>query len=340
MYSILNKIEKYAANYGVPFKSIYVSSSYFPEYFNRIVLRELNKKTGYGELRKNISEYIIDFSNDGKIRLMTYAYNGLTRVVIFPTGESIDYKVMGMKLSESDILEEVENLEKEAMSEIINIIRVKGLTGRINISSNSLDSELDRCANMCINYIDYYNKYYQNMLKDEICEEKSMIKFCQPVTSTIIRSIRVVNGVSCTERVNSILPVDERKQILESYDYLYSGYAYSKCNRDIEYLNYLYDLGDNKYALVMEPYSGNSATKIRIINEEEMSREMFENLTRDSLNLSFEELCRRKDIVRLYHSTMDNFDNKLSLVLKGVVKSNNTSNDRLILEKVKKGMSL
>jgi len=73
----------------------------------------------------------------------------------------------------------------------------------------------------------------------------------------------------------------------------------------------------------MEPYSGNSATKVLIIESTSIDRQYFEILVKETLGLSFNELCKRKNIIRLYHSTIDNYEDKLSVIIKGVSKDDN-----------------
>ena len=104
-------------------------------------------------------------------------------------------------------------------------------------------------------------------------------------SSGIIRNNNT-DSTGTRERVNSILPLDDRVNILESYNYMYVGYAFSngydtnnQRGRELQYLNYLYNLGNNKYALVMEPYSGTSHTKIMIFESmEEITKDMFSKI--------------------------------------------------------------
>ena len=132
------------------------------------------------------------------------------------------------------------------------------------------------------------------------------------------------NGNGTRERVNSILPLDDRVKILELYDYMYVGYATSNDaenddskNREIAYLNYLYNLGNNKYALVMEPYSGTSYTKILIFESlEEVTKEMFTKLVKDTLELSYDEVSNRSNIIRTNHTTIETFGSLLQYVVK------------------------
>ena len=321
MYSILKRVEQYVRDFGMPYKKVLISSSYFPENFNRVVLEELNKELPLGKREDYIKEYILSLEEDDELKLLTYASNNKTRLIISPEDRNFNYQLAGKKLSEYAVIEGIKKREKQAINDLVCISKAKGLGRRINIDLMPLDTELKQSAKLCIAYIDYLNKYYQEMLKSNSDREKSMIRFTEPETSTVIRRTKI-NSNGTVERVNSILSVDERIGVLEGYDYLYSGYAYSKNSNDIEYVNYLYDIGNNKYALVMEPYNGTKATKVQIIySTDAIDMEYFNMLVRTTLNLPFSILCKRDDILRLYHSTMDSFENKLAVILTGVGKT-------------------
>ena len=49
MYSILKRVEQYVRDFGMPYKKVLISSSYFPENFNRVMLEELNKELPLGK---------------------------------------------------------------------------------------------------------------------------------------------------------------------------------------------------------------------------------------------------------------------------------------------------
>ena len=142
-------------------------------------------------------------------------------------------------------------------------------------------------------------------------------------SSGIIRNNNT-NSTGTRERVNSILPLDDRVNILESYNYMYVGYAFSngydtnnQRGRELQYLNYLYNLGNNKYALVMEPYSGTSHTKIMIFESmEEITKDMFSKIVKDVLELSSGEISLRGNIIRTNHTTMDTFGSLIGYVVK------------------------
>ncbi len=321
MYSILKRVEQYVRDFGMPYKKVLISSSYFPENFNRVVLEELNKELQLGKREDYIKEYILSLEEDDELKLLTYASNNKTRLIISPEDRNFNYQLAGKKISEYAIIEEIQRREKQAVNDLVCIAKAKGLGSRINIDLMSLDIELRQSAKLCIAYIDYLNKYYQEMLKSNNEKEKLMIKFTEPESSTVIRRTRI-GDKGTPERVNSILSVDERIRALEAYDYLYSGYGYSKSSKEIEYINYLYDIGDNRYALIMEPYNGTKATKVQIIcSTDTIDMKCFDELVKTTLSLPFSAICKRNDIMRFYHLTMESFENNLASIIIGKSKT-------------------
>lgn len=67
----------------------------------------------------------------------------------------------------------------------------------------------------------------------------------------------------------------------------------------------------------MEPYSGTSYTKIMIFESmEEITKDMFTNLVKDTLELSSSEISLRGNIIRTNHTTMDTFGSLIGYVVK------------------------
>ena len=59
MYSVLKKVDLYAQNFGMPYRELVVSSSYFPEYFNKIACEHLNRAIDCDRKIGKIDEYTI-----------------------------------------------------------------------------------------------------------------------------------------------------------------------------------------------------------------------------------------------------------------------------------------
>ncbi|MBQ2873061.1 MAG: hypothetical protein IJE89_03570 [Bacilli bacterium] len=332
MYSFLEEINNYVLDNGIPFKNISISSSYFPDFFNRAMLRELRNAAGGKWVDYEIENYELVFE-ENRLQLVARSKNKHTVLVIFNKNLWFSIKEPSKKLFETNITTLAMYLERKEFDEIKKYIDSKGLTGRYNLEHVNIEESLKETALKCIDYISYLNKFYMKQLEDNEKEEREKkmvsLNFNSPeVSASAPRNYEKLGGIS-RERVNSILPLDERVKVLESYDYMYVGYATSNDadkdenkNKEIAYLNYLYSLGHNKYALVMEPYSGTSYTKIMIFeNEEQITKEMFSKLVKDTLELSYDELNSRSNIIKTNHTTIDTFGN----LLEYIVKNSNTT---------------
>ena len=77
----------------------------------------------------------------------------------------------------------------------------------------------------------------------------------------------------------------------------------------------------------MEPYSGMSLTKaVYFKSNDGVDEAQFNCIVKSVLELPYDKVTKDKGIIGLYHSTMDSFDNKLSVLVTGKTKSDvNTS---------------
>lgn len=332
MYSFIQEINNYICENGIPFKSISISSSYFPKYFNAAMLRELRiavggKPVGGRFVDNEIENYELVYENN-ILQLVARSKNGHTVLVIFNKDLWFSYNKPSKKLFETNVTSLARYLENKEFEEIKRYIDSKGLAGRYTLEPTNFEDSMKESAKKCIDYIAYLNDIYLTGLEENAKEERDSktvsLSFCSPDVSTGVARNHDKTGGTSRERVNSILPLDDRVKILESYDYMYVGYAFSndfdtnnKKGRELEYLNYLYSLGHNKYALVMEPYSGTSYTKIMIFESlEDVTKDMFSKLVKDTLELSYGDISLRSDIIRTGHTTIDIFGSLIGYVVK------------------------
>ena len=327
MYSFIGEINNYICENGIPFKNISISSSYFPKFFNAAMLRELRFATGKSFVDKEIDIYELVYENN-ILQLVAKSKNNHTVLVIFNKDLWFSYNKPSKKLFETNITSLAKYLEKKEFDEIRSYIDSKGLTGRYVLEPTDFDESMRECSKKCIEYIAYLNEMYLTQLEEKVKEERDSktvsLSFNSPDISTNFAKNYEKKSAGTRERVNSILPLDDRIRVLESYDYMYVGYAFSndsdesfKKDRELEYLNYLYDLGHNKYALVMEPYSGTSHTKIMIFESlEVVTKEMFSKLVKDTLELSSSDIGLRSNVIRTNHTTMETFESLIGYVVK------------------------
>ena len=171
---------------------------------------------------------------------------------------------------------------------------------------------------MCCSYIEYLNDVYRKMLKEEKEGKYLEIIYEQPESSTLIRKTNNFSGMGSRERVNALLPIDDRKQILESYEYIYTGYAYSSSNKQIDYLCYLYNISSNQYALIMEPLSGNIYTKTFIFESNNMiTEEEFTKIIQERLSLSYEDNLCDNQILMTKHTSLELFESTIENIVLG-----------------------
>ena len=71
----------------------------------------------------------------------------------------------------------------------------------------------------------------------------------------------------------------------------------------------------------MEPYSGMSLTRaVYFKSNNGVDEAQFNGIVKSVLELPYAEVTNDKGIIGLYHSTMDSFDNKLSVLVTGKTK--------------------
>ena len=121
--------------------------------------------------------------------------------------------------------------------------------------------------------------------------------------------------------------------MLDSYPYVFKEYAYTSTNDEITYMNYLYMLDDNLYALVLEPINGTKYTKIVIFDDtHEISRDEFKDYIKYYLELTELEFLDESNVVRSGHTSLDVFKDKMDLVIIG---SSNLVSNSYFKKKVK-----
>lgn len=338
-YSLLERIDMYAQDCGFPFNSIYISSTYFPESFNRVVLRELDELlVGMNQNpEKFIDNYIFTYDGTDKLKMIVCGRNSKIRLVIFPKDCPYEMTV-GKRMSEYEIYDMVNDYEYANLLQLRKISKSMGVGNAINMEIVPLSKRMKESTKMCLSYIDFWNKRYQVEQKEE--RMASMIHYTKPESVGEVRTIGGygIGTVRNYERVNGILSAKVREDILSSYDYMYKGYSYTDSSLEITHMNYMYQIGQYCYALVIEPYSGEGITRTYLRRTKApMTQKSFEELVRYVLSIPYKELLRRDNIIITYHTSLESFDENLSIILRGVSKYNLQNNNSLkIRQKVNK----
>ena len=312
----LKKIDNYIKENGIPFKSIYISTNYFPKSFNDAIFNKILRIKDIDRDEK-IENYEL-YYNDGILQLIARDTRDKATLVIYDRDMGYSYTYPCYKMREEEIVDKAIYLESKVGREVLSLIREVGLSDRCNFSIFSIYDTLDKVALECCSYIEYLNNLYQDMLKEEAGLKYLEIKYQQPEVSTMIKKGYNLTGLGTKERANALLPIDDRKNVLESYDYIYSGYAYSSSNKKIEYLCYLYNIDVNQYAVIMEPMSGLGYTKTYIFNyDEDISSELFIKMVSDKLSLSYEDSLDDGQIVMTKHTSYDLFTSTVENIVLG-----------------------
>jgi len=120
---------------------------------------------------------------------------------------------------------------------------------------------------------------------------------------------------SSKERKYEVISMDERRKVLESYDYEYFGIATASNKMKKDYYCYLYKDYEGRNILVLEPYCGTKYTKVVYLDTKDLSKEEFREICTKVLELSNDETFNYGNIIRLGHTTLDVFTSKLCFIL-------------------------
>lgn len=345
MYSILNEIDKYVKENGIPFKDIIISPEYLPKHINQVILDKIREIRGT-RYDFATSDYRISYDKFGHLYVMVHDILGRNNLCISNHRIDLDGEYFVSFISEEELIKEACMLkqmdqERKAIREMIHktykdismIDKVKLENNIINTLAkdrlNKLDNngsllissymdELVKSTNLITNYIAYLNEFYMEELKQkEDAMKMDGILYTEPDSDTIGRNSTGNLYKGAHERVNDVMPAEDRISSLEGYSYIYREFAYSKHKDQIDYMSYLYQNND-KYILVMEPYNGIKHTKIVILNaNREISKDEFKEMVRYYLELSYKETLAEKTVIRCYHTTIDKYINDLSYAITG-----------------------
>lgn len=351
MYSMLEKIDKHIREKGIAFNSITFNYSYLSDSLNQAILNEIrniqSQDSYKGKFDFGCEYYTLTYDNNDNLCLLATCHKNKDKIAIVQEGTVLNIGYPLMVISEDKLI------KKACAIEYIRptIEKIKDRFDKENVSNNLLDRvkynyySMDTLVNLIIDdknlnlfekvnykeimeditkkiidYIDYLNDIYQSELKDD---EKELlmegISYIEPDADHIIRKNNGLSSSNNGERINMVISANDRMELLNSYPYLYREYAYSNNSKEINYLNYLYNLGNGKYVLIMEPYSGIKYTKIAIIDrEDEITKEDFISLVRYYLQLSHLQINDDKSVIRCGHTSFETFKNVIQYSVVGV----------------------
>ena len=341
MFSFLTEIDKYIKKNNIPLKRLEFSYTYLPDYINQAILNEMRKVTKHFEFGTPSYELIYD--NNHNLCLLVKDING-ENTTIFANNEikpSFNYRTINR--SEKDLIKnacalkyfeerrqkirklieekysdypklEKNKCEYRLMQELIKKHCYKNqrfydiITNKTDYETPLMDS-----VEKITSYIDYL--YDISKIKKIELPKKEVnngICYHEPEKELTFRKSPVYTFGPSRERINEVITTDLRFQVLESFPYLHRNYAYDNFNKEINYMAYMYHIGENKYIIIMEPYNGTKYTKIVGINDDkEMTKEKFNNYVKYYLELSKRKSLDDDKIVRISHTSLSQYEKKI-----------------------------
>lgn len=341
MKSFLNRVDKYIKENGIPFKTFEISYTYLPKYIDYAITCMMRETQPIRYEIAGCEKYIIGYDDNDNIYLKGIGSDGRTTIVVYSEYVYSNYNlshVHGSKVSESDlyrkacILKIRENLREKIdkkfpnmskfdrikqVFEIMNEINQEDIKMLYNIEDEEIDKELDKSVDKIINYIDYVNKSYDEDIQAYLEEKIIEIKYNKPDSDTVIRKTRE-NTNQVKDRVNAIIPKNERLKVLSDYSPIHFGIAYSSNSKNSDYYCFLYYDYEKRPILVLESSSGTNYTKVFLLdNEIFYDEESFAEICKKYLELSNDEALKTGKIIRFKHCNIEKYDRNLDLVING-----------------------
>lgn len=344
MDNLLKQVDEYIRRNGIPFRSLYVNSNYFPEYFNEAVNREIKKISVVDHIIDK--EYMITYDENDNICLVITSKSGShkTRLLVtnvkntkveFPCTKIYWDKLFRRACSDKYLENQRNEIERIVRSTMPNIpnnkiledvgrymsVLAKTVSEELRKRDTSFSKELgakkdfDETYFKIANYIDYLNKEFIESTKlDTIIytpADPDKIGGGEP------RNYMTSSG-SSEERKNFLLSVEERTEVLGKIPPMYVCSAQRSDTKNIGAFCYLYNFGNGYYRIILEPYSGEGYTRVISIHcEKEMTNELFKELSTKYLEYSNMETMEAKNIARLGHTTIDTYNAAVGYALTG-----------------------
>lgn len=358
MFYFLNRIDDYIRTNGIPFRNIEFDSSYLPIYFNYAIL---NKIRNSGTMTFDMfvpSKYTLAYDEDNCLYLEAIGKDRRTRVVVYSTEnykQTVNSSIVGYKVTDGTLYKEAclikynSNMRDVIMKRIKNTFPNKPLFDRVKMFYDLMDDiykttykrvgkniydladyskEMSEATDKIIEYINYLNVCYRDDLMEYDKERMISINYIPSLSDNMSKKNISYYGGMTRERVNDVLPVDDRIKILTSFDYKYYCLASAYSSRKTDYYCYLYTGFDDNLVLVMEPCSGINYTKVVYLDKGDYSKYDFALICRDYLELSNSEALNTNRMIRFNHTNIDDFESNLALVINGTSKDKKKDYDK------------
>lgn len=348
MFYFLNKIDDYIRTNGIPFRNIEIDSSYLPAYFNYAILSKIRNS---GTLTFDMfapSKYTLAYDDNNCLYLEAIGFDGRTRILVYSSNDCrrmVNSSIKGYKVTDGAIYKMtclvkytnairdiiMNNVKSNYPNETVEyktkifyglmqdiFEKVYKEVGNDIYSLANYSKEINEATDNIIEYINYLNMAYKNDLLEYDKEKLVTVNFVTPDCDTVIRKSSDGNGNNNRERINKIIPANDRVNILNSFDYDYYCLAYSGSNSRIDYYCYLYKNYDDIPILVIESYSGINYTKVIYLERGyNYSKEEFSYLCKKYLELSNFDSFQTGRVIRFNHTNIEDFESNIKLVIDG-----------------------
>lgn len=332
---LLSKIDNYIKSNNLMSRKVYLPVDYFDDYINEAIIyvvRELDEenKFSFGD-----SNYCLNF-NDKDTIFINASTDGWKHNLIICEEPNIMPKIgHALFISEKTILEYATFLKQNRVKQLElrdlltikypDMDRLERLKIEYKIFHKMMKDKITEYHNNGIDILkdeeylnlgNSYNKILQSVLENEkelisILNERSKsinLVFSPGFDEIGSRVSTCKSGVgSKQERINEIIPIADRQNILKSHKYIYWCKAYSSLESSTNYICYMFKIKYQKYILVLEPVNGTSYTKIISVNAKWINEEYFISLVKNYLELSLKESLKEENIVRTGHTRIDTF---------------------------------
>lgn len=346
MKLFMERIDEHIREEGIPFKQITIPSSYLPTYINYAIMQKMNEDIEAKEMFWP-NEYTLEYDSKNRILLKAVSHTARTSLLIYSLNDYLSNVSddIGHKMSDSYlynyalILKYYKNVRERVYSEIDkkygktlsprqkNKIRYYAMhdfyeekyheLGSDIRKLCSLEEELNKSVDLINSYIDYLNKTYQEDM-EAYRDERTVYIFYEEKENNNHKEVVRTGIKSHKQRKNKVISMDERREVLEDYDYEYFGIATARNKVKKDFYCYLYKDYENRNILVLEPYCGTKYTKVIYLDTRDLSKEEFKEICTKALELSNEETFNHGNIIRLGHTTLDVFTSNIKYILSNI----------------------
>lgn len=305
---ILKRISEYAKETNYPFNCIvYKIGSNFPSAFYDVIINYMKQVNILSDQSERIEEFNIVFTKE-KNAYFEFINNLKSRIIIIDNENFYDYLPLAKVIREYKLLEDIRALDNEKNQKIISTLPNEFINRFLKTTDSILS--LENMLNELIEAITRYAEYCVKEREKHI--EKLYFKEADP---TRMGKRQTTTKQNSYERVNELIPFEEREKVLNSYPSEYEFNA-EAINTNSTYKVKVYKVQNKKYKLVLEPKEANKYIKIVHIDSEKLSLTEAREIAINSLQLNREQITNAGNITRHNHTSIDEYKKLFDYILR------------------------